>query len=101
MHSLQPTQGGHAYQPHTATPGTCARLAEYLEVDRRYNYTTPKTFLELIKLYKNVLLRKRKQTQDNVDRLENGLSKLTKVQTCACVCVCVRVCACVCACMCV
>jgi hypothetical protein len=34
-----------------------------LEVDRRYNYTTPKTFLELIKLYKNVLLRKRKQTQ--------------------------------------
>jgi hypothetical protein len=36
---------------------------EFLEVDRRYNYTTPKTFLELIKLYKNVLLRKRKQTQ--------------------------------------
>eukprot|EP00983_Pelagomonas_calceolata_P089513 1157319-Pelagomonas_calceolata.AAC.12 len=53
---------------------------KYLELDRRYNYTTPKTFLELIKLYKNVLLRKRKQTQDNVDRLENGLNKLTKVQ---------------------
>ena len=50
-----------------------------METDRRSNYTTPKTFLELIKLYKNVLLRKRKQTQDNVDRLENGLSKLYKV----------------------
>jgi hypothetical protein len=46
---------------------------EFFEVERRYNYTTPKTFLELIKLYKNVLLRKRKQTQDNIDRLENGL----------------------------
>lgn len=37
--------------------------AEYLESERRFIYTTPKTFLELIKLYKNVLLRKRKQTQ--------------------------------------
>lgn len=36
---------------------------KFLEVERRYNYTTPKTFLELIKLYKNVLLRKRKATQ--------------------------------------
>ena len=42
---------------------------------------SPKTFLELSKLHKNknVLLRKRKQTQDNVDRSENGLSKLYKV----------------------
>ncbi|KAJ9515913.1 hypothetical protein QJQ45_016901, partial [Haematococcus lacustris] len=53
---------------------------KFYEVERRHNYTTPKTFLELIKLYKNVLLRKRKQTQDNIDRLENGLNKLTKVQ---------------------
>ncbi len=36
---------------------------EFLEVERRYNYTTPKTFLELIKLYKSVLLKKRKATQ--------------------------------------
>ncbi len=47
--------------------------AEFFDSERRYNYTTPKTFLELIKLYKNVLLKKRKQTQDNIDRLENGL----------------------------
>lgn len=53
---------------------------KYFEAERRYNYTTPKTFLELIKLYKNVLTRKRKTTQDGVDRLENGLNKLYKVQ---------------------
>lgn len=53
---------------------------KFFEAERRYNYTTPKTFLELIKLYKNVLTRKRKATQDGVDRLENGLNKLYKVQ---------------------
>jgi hypothetical protein len=36
---------------------------KFFDVERRYNYTTPKTFLELIKLYKNVLLTKRKATQ--------------------------------------
>jgi dynein heavy chain len=49
-------------------------------VERRYNYTTPKTFLELIKLYKSVLARKRKESQEAIDRLENGLSKLYKTQ---------------------
>ena len=36
---------------------------KFFETERRYNYTTPKTFLELIKLYKNVLGKKRKETQ--------------------------------------
>jgi dynein heavy chain len=40
----------------------------FFEAERRYNYTTPKTFLELIKLYKNVLTGKRKQTQEAIDR---------------------------------
>lgn len=44
------------------------------------------TFLELIKLYKSVLSRKRKETQEAIDRLENGLSKLhkTKVKVWCC-----------------
>ena len=41
-----------------------------LQVEKRYNYTTPKTFLELIKLYKSVLARKRNQVQEAIDRLD-------------------------------
>ncbi len=40
----------------------------FFEVERRYNYTTPKTFLELIKLYKSVLSKKRASTQEGMDR---------------------------------
>ena len=36
---------------------------KFFDAERRYNYTTPTTFLELIKLYKNVLTKKRKATQ--------------------------------------
>jgi len=36
------------------------RVSEkFLAQERRYNYTTPKTFLELIKLYKSLLAKKR------------------------------------------
>ncbi|XP_043925655.1 dynein axonemal heavy chain 17-like [Protopterus annectens] len=48
----------------------------YLSSERRYNYTTPKTFLEQIKLYQNLLSRKRKELLAKMDRLENGLTKL-------------------------
>lgn len=41
-----------------------------VQVEKRYNYTTPKTFLELIKLYKSVLARKRNQVQEAIDRLD-------------------------------
>lgn len=48
----------------------------YLAVERRYNYTTPKTFLELIKLYQNLLASKRSNLFANIERLEKGLMKL-------------------------
>ncbi|NXB98994.1 DYH17 protein, partial [Orthonyx spaldingii] len=48
----------------------------YLAVERRYNYTTPKTFLEQIKLYQNLLANKRSKLSANIDRLEKGLLKL-------------------------
>lgn len=54
---------------------------KFFDVERRFNYTTPKTFLELIKLYKNVLAAKRKATADNQERLETGLQKLYKTQS--------------------
>ncbi|NXE69982.1 DYH17 protein, partial [Calcarius ornatus] len=48
----------------------------YLAVERRYNYTTPKTFLEQIKLYQNLLADKRSNLSGSIDRLEKGLLKL-------------------------
>ncbi|KFQ91060.1 Dynein heavy chain 9, axonemal, partial [Nipponia nippon] len=48
----------------------------YLSNERRYNYTTPKSFLEQIKLYQNLLLKKGKDLKAKMERLENGLKKL-------------------------
>ncbi|XP_009072064.1 PREDICTED: dynein heavy chain 9, axonemal-like, partial [Acanthisitta chloris] len=48
----------------------------YLSTERRYNYTTPKSFLEQIKLYQNLLVKKDKDLKAKMERLENGLEKL-------------------------
>ena len=48
----------------------------YLTNERRYNYTTPKSFLEQIKLYQNLLQSKYDELQAKTVRLENGLEKL-------------------------
>ena len=45
---------------------------KFFDAERRYNYTTPKTFLELIKLYKNVLSKKRKETQVRAEARGSG-----------------------------
>ena len=44
--------------------------------ERRFVYTTPKSYLELIKLYRNLLGEKRRDAAAAIGRLENGLSKL-------------------------
>uniref|UniRef100_A0A7S2QUS9 Uncharacterized protein n=1 Tax=Triparma pacifica TaxID=91992 RepID=A0A7S2QUS9_9STRA len=49
---------------------------EYKRVERRHVYTTPKSFLELLKLYGVLLDRKRSEAQSGIDRLDNGLQKL-------------------------
>lgn len=48
----------------------------YLTTERRYNYTTPKSFLEQISLYAKLLKNKAAQLKARVERLENGLAKL-------------------------
>ena len=48
----------------------------YFASDRRYVYTTPKSYLELLKLYKGMLQRKRDESAAAIDRLSNGLRKL-------------------------
>ena len=42
----------------------------------RYNYTTPKSFLELIYLYRNMLAKERNALAGDIDRLSSGLDKL-------------------------
>lgn len=48
----------------------------YLQNERRYNYTTPKSFLEQINLYSKLLRQKSEELREKVERLENGLDKL-------------------------
>lgn len=47
-------------------------MCRYYEQYRRYNYTTPKSYLELISLYKSLLARKRDELRAAKQRLENG-----------------------------
>lgn len=49
---------------------------QYLQNERRYNYTTPKSYLEQITLYSKLLRAKSEELQSKVKRLENGLDKL-------------------------
>lgn len=48
----------------------------YLQNERRYNYTTPKSYLEQISLYGKLLTQKFSDLHKKVSRLENGLDKL-------------------------
>lgn len=47
-----------------------------LESERRYVYTTPKSFLELIKLFKVMLGKKREELEQSKDKYEVGVIKL-------------------------
>ena len=42
-------------------------------MERRYNYTTPTSFLELIRFYELLLGKKRGKITDQINRLEIGL----------------------------
>ncbi|GAB6022905.1 Dynein heavy chain 9, axonemal [Chamberlinius hualienensis] len=48
----------------------------YLQNEKRYNYTTPKSFLEYINLYINLIKRKAEELKTKMERLDNGLKKL-------------------------
>lgn len=51
---------------------------EYLKKEKRYNYTTPKSFLELISFYKSLLKSRRDEMFANIKRLETGLDTLMR-----------------------
>ncbi|XP_033960741.1 dynein axonemal heavy chain 11 [Pseudochaenichthys georgianus] len=49
---------------------------KYQQNEKHFNYTTPKSFLEFMKLYGNLLGKKRTELIQKMERLENGLQKL-------------------------
>lgn len=53
-------------------------LCRYLEVAKRYNYTTAKSYLELISLFKSLLASKRAQLGANKSRLQSGVEKISQ-----------------------
>uniref|UniRef100_A0A8C5KUF0 Dynein axonemal heavy chain 11 n=1 Tax=Jaculus jaculus TaxID=51337 RepID=A0A8C5KUF0_JACJA len=50
--------------------------ARYYQNERRYNYTTPKSFLEQISLFKNLLKTRREEVRQKKEHLVNGIQKL-------------------------
>lgn len=49
---------------------------KYQQNEKHFNYTTPKSFLEFMKLYGNLLRKKHTELAQKMERLENGLQKL-------------------------
>jgi dynein heavy chain len=49
---------------------------QFLESERRHNYTTPTSFLELINFYKLLLGKKQDKITDQISRLEIGLNTM-------------------------
>mmetsp|Transcript_16968 Transcript_16968/g.60259 ORF Transcript_16968/g.60259 Transcript_16968/m.60259 type:complete len:4617 (-) Transcript_16968:30-13880(-) len=49
---------------------------EFKDVERRHVYTTPKSFLELLKLYAGLLEQKRSESDRSITRLRTGLKKM-------------------------
>uniref|UniRef100_A0A2K6TF76 Dynein axonemal heavy chain 11 n=1 Tax=Saimiri boliviensis boliviensis TaxID=39432 RepID=A0A2K6TF76_SAIBB len=50
--------------------------ARYYQNERRRNYTTPKSFLEQISLFKNLLKKKQNEVSEKKEHLVNGIQKL-------------------------
>lgn len=53
---------------------------ELQRTERRHAYITPKSFLELIKLFTNMLNEKKKNLYDAIERYESGLVKLKETE---------------------
>ena len=54
--------------------------ANYMKIYRRYNYTTPKSFLELIYFFKSLYKKKRGELAGNIHRLSTGLETLQRTE---------------------
>lgn len=50
----------------------------YLTNEKRFNYTTPKSYLELISMYTKLLSEQTDNNLQKIRRLENGLVRLAQ-----------------------
>ena len=69
--------GLHMAKVHTTTVKMCQ---DYVAAERRYNYATPKSYLEFIDLYKGLLISKRNKVEEDFSVLEIGLQKLMQTE---------------------
>ena len=53
-----------------------AQSEQYFVVEKRYNYVTPTSFLELISFYKSLLAERRQEMSNQIERLATGLQTL-------------------------
>jgi len=53
---------------------------KYLAIEHRYNYTTPKSFLELIDFYKKLYKQQSSNLYEEVQRLKKGIATLQKTE---------------------
>ncbi|ETO26653.1 hypothetical protein RFI_10483 [Reticulomyxa filosa] len=51
---------------------------QYFQVEKRYNYTTPKSFLELIDFYKALFKKESDKLYQQIQRLDKGIATLQK-----------------------
>ncbi|RYH32012.1 hypothetical protein EON65_01475, partial [archaeon] len=65
----------HIAEVHTSVG---AASADYFKREKRYNYTTPKSFLELVAFYKSLLREQRNDLHGNIKRLDTGLLTLQR-----------------------
>lgn len=54
---------------------------KFRKLERRNNYTTPKSFLELISFYKTLLDQKRGQIDKQINRYQLGLQILAETKS--------------------
>ncbi|KAM3184981.1 hypothetical protein ACTXT7_007293 [Hymenolepis weldensis] len=71
---IQPSVSEYMAYLHT----TVSEISEvFFERERRRNYTTPKSFLEMIALYKRLISKRHGEINAMIERLSNGLERLS------------------------
>eukprot|EP00471_Norrisiella_sphaerica_P010953 CAMPEP_0184498660 /NCGR_PEP_ID=MMETSP0113_2-20130426/39505_1 /TAXON_ID=91329 /ORGANISM="Norrisiella sphaerica, Strain BC52" /LENGTH=4666 /DNA_ID=CAMNT_0026886275 /DNA_START=34 /DNA_END=14034 /DNA_ORIENTATION=- len=71
--ALLPKVSSHMAEVHLAVENASE---QYLRAEKRYFYTTPKSFLELIAFYKSLFEKSKTKLDKSIERLEKGIAVL-------------------------
>ena len=74
---MRPAIVEHMCIVHESVRDLSKRFQEQL---RRYNYVTPKNYLDFVNTYKRSLSQERQSTDSMIARLDGGLQKLIQVR---------------------